>query len=79
MYKGDLIALQNIHNNTICVKTNDGIRNMFHSGDINDNLVYVSNIPTIDMCDSNFIINSGEYCRYIDIVVLPKKDLNKCI
>lgn len=35
MYKGDLIALEEIKNNTICVKENNGIRQMKYFDDIN--------------------------------------------
>ena len=64
MYKGNKIALEDLRNNTICVKTLDGIRTMQHSDDIYLDLVYVNNISTCDQ--KKFLIHKGEYCRYID-------------
>ena len=74
MYKGDLMALEDINNNSICVKTSKGIMNMKRENDINEVLVYVRNISPDD-CEE-FIIKAGQLCRYIDIVIMPKMNLN---
>lgn len=72
MYKCDLLALEDIKNNTICVKTELGIRSFKYEDDINRELVYVNNCVKKD----STIIKAGDMCRYIDILVIPKCDFN---
>lgn len=48
MYFGDKIALEELKNHSICVRTDKGIRNIDSEQDaLVENLVFVSNIPTI--------------------------------
>lgn len=57
-------ADEKIKNNSICVLVNSQhIRNMTNIKDINEQLVFVSNVPR--MCNfQEFIIEKGELCRY---------------
>jgi len=70
MYKSDLMALEDILTNTICVKEENGIRKMFWENDINKQLVYVNNYETS--------VPKGNYVRYLEINITPKPpDFNK--
>lgn len=72
MYKGDLVALDDLMNFSICVKEDNGIRPMWKPDDINKNLVYINNCSLKEGKLMPMIIKGGEYCRYIDLVVLGK-------
>jgi hypothetical protein len=75
MYEGNKIALEDIRNNTICVKTLAGIRQMKYKDDINSNLVYINNMPINNQ--RIFLIHQSEYCRYIDLNINAKLSLNE--
>jgi len=64
-------AFEDIQNNSICVYLRglDAIRTMKYSEDIEEDLVYVSNIPMINQSE-DFIIEKEVMCRYMPIVVL---------
>jgi len=64
----DLIASEDIKNNTICVIDDNKIRNMHCRNDINSNLVYVDNI----YYGSEDTVCVGKYVRYLPINVIPK-------
>ena len=64
-------ALEDLQNNTICIKQKDGIVNMGKDfTDIEKNLVYVQNIIPEDSIKN--VVKKGEFCRYLDIVAVPK-------
>lgn len=72
MWYGELAALEDLQNYTICVKEKDGIRNMKFKTDIDlENLVYVKQCESI--YQSN-LIKQGEYVLYCNIVI-NKKDI----
>lgn len=67
-------AFENIQNNSICVLLdNKYIRRMKSFEDAtNERLVLISNIPRTLMEADDCLINSGEMCRYKDIVIWIK-------
>ena len=68
------ISLDEVNNNSICVLTENGIRKMSESGDINEPLVYVCNIPMIDQHD-NDPIEKGRWCRCIECIPILKPQI----
>jgi hypothetical protein len=71
MYRSSISA-EKLDNYSICVLTKVGVRKMQYQEDIEDNLVYVCNIPKTSDNDESFIITQGECVRYVPIVVSPK-------
>jgi hypothetical protein len=69
-------ANEKIKNNSICVLINGQyIRNMNYIKDINEQLVFVSNIARV--CNyQEFTIEQGELCRYKNIIVTEKQEIN---
>lgn len=67
------VSLEDIPNNTICVKTTSGIRNMKFEEDIEANLVWVCQVfpvnEEIRFSNMNRTISKGTYIRYLDIHV----------
>ena len=66
MYFGDKIALENLYNNSICVRTDSGIRMLKNMSDLQvENLVYVNNLDKSE----NQIITRGTMIRYTPVLV----------
>jgi hypothetical protein len=66
-YQGDLVALEDLKNNSICIKTNDGIRNIINGEDLNNLTVYVSNVVPLN--DELKIIKKGKMVRYKNVKI----------
>ena len=62
------VALEDLKNNSICVKTSSGIREIKDFDDIRmENMVFVSNIPLTD--EDLMIVPKGSFCRCLPINV----------
>jgi hypothetical protein len=62
---GHLKALEDIENLSLCIKTDEGIRNINSIDDVTHNMtVLVHNLPTINHDSVKFKIKKGEYVRY---------------
>lgn len=63
MYLGDKVALEELKNNSICILTSDGIRNIVDEYDLmSEPTVYVQNI--MPHGSDRFVVNKGEMVRY---------------
>lgn len=72
MFLGDRVALEDLVNHSICVKTDEGIKNISNSYDvITANLVYVEQIFTLeDQIKGVNVIQKGEMVRYNPAVLI---------
>lgn len=70
VYYRNAVALENIPNNTICVKNSYGIRNMCFYEDIEKDLVWVNQCEH-DCGSKVFVIPKGVQIRYCNIHVSP--------
>lgn len=73
MYFGDKEALEELKNYTVCVRTDNGIRNLASEHDIMvENLVFVSKLPSIyeGKKIENSTIYDGEMVRYRSLEVI---------
>ena len=64
-YKGDLPALENLSNNSICIKEHNGIRKTNSEDDLYGDLVFVSNLSPVEY--DIYVINAGQMVRYSKI------------
>lgn len=69
MYFSDKVALESLYNNSICVRTYEGIRMMKNTIDLQaENLVYVDILDKWD----NQIITRGTMVRYAPVSVIMR-------
>ena len=69
MYFGDKVALDNLQNRSICVRTDNGIRNINNEQDIIvENLVYVENVDTVE--SEIITIQKGTMVRYRLVTII---------
>jgi hypothetical protein len=69
-------VFEDIQNNSVCVLLEKRyIRKMKYDDDIENELVFVSNVPRILEKD-NFIIKEHEMCRYKEIIILDKSEMS---
>ncbi len=67
MYFADKVALESLYNNSICVRTDAGIRMMKNATDLQaENLVYIDNIGK----GENQIITRDTMVRYTPVSVV---------
>ena len=70
MYFGDKVALENLRNHSVCVKVDNGIRNITSEYDIiTGSLVYIDNLPELDNPPLG-IIDKGRMVRYKPVVLI---------
>ena len=66
------MAIEELNNNTICVFVEgNAIRNMKHREDINERLVYVSNIDPEPYLHKP--INKHDLCRCVEVSIIAKE------
>lgn len=69
MYLSDKVALQDLRNHSICVKTDEGIRNIDTEYDvITGSLVYIDNISELSV--PLITISKGEMVRYNPVILI---------
>lgn len=69
MFLGDRVALEDLRNKSICIRLNDGIRNIVDGYDLFiENTVYVENISQDD--DTLDLISKGSMVRYRPVLVI---------
>ena len=69
MYFADKVALESLYNNSICVRTDAGIRMMKNTTDLQtENLVYIENIDK----GCNAIIERDTMVRYMPVAVIAR-------
>ena len=65
------MAIEELNNNTICVLEGNAIRNMRHREDINERLVFVSNVDPEPYLHKQ--IKKNNHCRCIEVNIKTRQ------